>query len=117
MGLRNVLLVVSDIEKSREFYHELFGLMVVRDFGENVMLTEGLVLQERASWEELIGERARGGNASELYFEVGDFDDFLRKVSDLHINVLCEPGVNSWGKRCVRLADPDGHLIEVVEGL
>ena len=46
MSLRNILIVVSDIEQSKRFYHELFGLQVLRDFGENVILSEGLVLQE-----------------------------------------------------------------------
>lgn len=44
MKLKNVLLVVGDIEKSKAFYKELFGLDVVTDFGGNVILTEGLVL-------------------------------------------------------------------------
>ena len=33
MKLKNVLLVVDDIEKSRQFYQELFGLQVVTVFG------------------------------------------------------------------------------------
>ena len=41
MSLRNILIVVSDIERSKRFYHELFGLQVLRDFGENVILSEG----------------------------------------------------------------------------
>ena len=46
MKLKNILLVVSDVNRSKEFYKKVFGLDVIRDFGENVMLTEGLVLQE-----------------------------------------------------------------------
>ena len=41
MKLKNVLLVVDDIEKSRQFYQELFGLQVITDFGGNMILTEG----------------------------------------------------------------------------
>lgn len=44
MRLKNVLLVVKDIEVSKAFYRELFGLQVLTDFGRNVILTEGLVL-------------------------------------------------------------------------
>ena len=32
MRLKNILLVVEDIEKSIAFYKELFGLRVVTDF-------------------------------------------------------------------------------------
>ena len=44
MRLKNTLIVVEDIERSKAFYRELFGLSVVTDFGDNVILTEGLVL-------------------------------------------------------------------------
>ena len=54
MKLKNTLLVVENIERSKEFYQNLFGLYVIRDFGENVILTEGLVLQERKIWERFI---------------------------------------------------------------
>ena len=46
MKLRNVLIVVKDIEKSKQFYHDLFGLDMVLDNDGNMILTEGLVLQE-----------------------------------------------------------------------
>ena len=46
MRLRNILIVVKDIEKSKKFYHDLFGLDIILDNDGNVILTEGLVLQE-----------------------------------------------------------------------
>ncbi|MCD7820257.1 MAG: VOC family protein, partial [Lachnospiraceae bacterium] len=52
MKLKNVLIVVKDIEKSKQFYHDLFGLNIVFDSDENVILTEGLVLQDEKAWEE-----------------------------------------------------------------
>ena len=35
MKLKNVLIVVKDIEKSKQFYHDLFGLNVVLDNDSN----------------------------------------------------------------------------------
>ncbi len=32
MSLKNVLLVVRDIEQSKRFYHELIVLQILRDF-------------------------------------------------------------------------------------
>ena len=49
--LKNVLIVVKDIEKAKKFYHDLFGLDVVLDQEGNVILTEGLVLQDEAIWK------------------------------------------------------------------
>jgi catechol 2,3-dioxygenase-like lactoylglutathione lyase family enzyme len=115
--LKNILFAVSDIERSKAFYQKYFGLQIINDFGENVIFTEGLVLQEQKSWEQLIGERSVTGNASELFFVETDLDIFLSKIenymleSDQTMNVR----VNSWGKRALMLKDPDGHLIEVAE--
>ena len=62
MRLRNILIVVEDIEKSKKFYHDLFGLDVILDNEGNVILTEGLVLQEkqfgRTFWKEISFQRA-----------------------------------------------------------
>ena len=52
MKLKNVLIVVKDIEKSKCFYHDMFGLNVVLDNDGNIILTEGLVLQEEKYWKE-----------------------------------------------------------------
>ena len=62
MKLKNFLIAVTDMELSKRFYRELFGLRVAADFGENVILTEGLVLQERTVWQSSLGKEsvARG---------------------------------------------------------
>ena len=48
------MIVVEDIEKSKKFYHDLFGLYVILDNEENVILTEGLVLQEKTIWKNFL---------------------------------------------------------------
>lgn len=49
MKLKNVLIVVENIEEAKKFYHDLFGLETVLDNEENMILTERLVLQEKKS--------------------------------------------------------------------
>ena len=44
------------MERSKRFYQELFGLDVVLDQEGNAILTEGLVLQDRAVWEGVLGK-------------------------------------------------------------
>ena len=46
MQLKNVLIVVNDIERSKKFYKDIFGLEVILDNEGNVILTGGLVLQD-----------------------------------------------------------------------
>ena len=45
MKLKNILIVVNDVEKSKVFYKDLFGLDVVTEQEGNAVLTEGLVLR------------------------------------------------------------------------
>ena len=120
MRLKNVLLVVEDIEVSKTFYRELFGLQVLTDFGRNVILTEGLVLQEKALWEEFVERKVvPGGNAMELYFEENNLDVFVEKLeaSSYEIQYVNHLMEHDWGQRVVRFYDPDMHVIEVGESL
>lgn len=120
MKLKNVLLVVDDIEKSRQFYQELFGLQVVTDFGGNMILTEGLVLQDRRIWESFVQKKVEyGTHDAELYFEENDMDSFIDRLehSDWQISYVNPLMEHDWGQRVIRLYDPDRHVIEVGESL
>ena len=59
MKLKNVLIVVRDIEKSRKFYHDLFGLDLMLDNDGNMILTEGLVLQDEKIWKSFLTKRTK----------------------------------------------------------
>ena len=73
MKLKNVLIVVKDIEKSRKYYEELFGLELILDNDGNMILTEGLVLQDVRYWKEFLGtDVITRNNSCELYFEEKD---------------------------------------------
>ena len=89
MRLRNILIVVNDIDKSKQFYHDLFGLNVLVDYDGNMILTEGLVLQDKAIWEKFTGrEIIPENNASELYFEESDIEGFVEKLEKLYPNTV-----------------------------
>lgn len=77
MKLKNVLIVVKDIEKSRQFYKDLFGLDLVLDNGGNMILTEGLVLQDEKIWKKFLEKDViPQNNSCELYFEEPDIESF-----------------------------------------
>lgn len=81
MRLKNVLIVVKDMEKSKRFYHDLFGLDMVVDHGGNVILTEGLVLQEEKIWRKFLNrDIIPKNNSCELYFEETDIEAFVEKL-------------------------------------
>lgn len=116
MKLKNVLIVVSNMEKSIAFYKELFGLDVILDNGGNVIMTEGLVLQDAGIWKSFIQKDiVYQNNATELYFEEPDIEAFAEKLNNYkepihYVNSLME---HSWGQKVIRFYDLDGNLIEV----
>ena len=116
MRLRNILIVVEDFEKSKKLYHDLFGLDVILDNEENVILTEGLVLQEKTIWKNLL-ERdiISESNSCELYFEEKNIEAFVEKLDKLYpdIKYVNRLMTHSWGQKIVRFYDLDGNLIEV----
>ena len=122
MKFLNTLIVVSNMEKSKLFYHEVLGLKVIQDLGANVTLTGGIALQTKDSWSTFIhkkdSEIVFGGNESELYFEEDDFDSFIQKLNNMRdINYVHSMVEHSWGQRVVRFYDPDKHIIEVGENM
>ena len=107
MKLKNILIVVKDIEKSKQFYHDLFGLDMLLDNNGNMILTEGLVLQD----EKIIPK----SNSCELYFEEQDIEAFIEKLEKIYPSVqyVNRLMTHSWGQKVVRFYDFDGNLIEV----
>lgn len=45
MKYTSTLIAVKDMEKSKQFYRDVLGLKMVADFGANVTLDGGVVLQ------------------------------------------------------------------------
>ena len=116
MKLKNILIVVKDIEKSRQFYHDLFGIDLVLDNDGNMILTEGLVLQDEILWKSFLGKDIISkSNSCELYFEEQDIEAFIEKLERMYPNIeyVNRLMTHSWGQRVIRFYDLDGNLIEV----
>ena len=116
MRLKNILIVVKDIEKSRKFYHDLFGIDLVLDNDGNMILTEGLVLQDEKIWKSFLDrDIIPKSNSCELYFEEQNIEAFVEKLERLYpaIEYANRLMTHSWGQRVIRFYDLDGNLIEV----
>lgn len=116
MKLKNVLIVVKNIEQSRRFYHDLFGLEMIVDHDGNVILTEGLVLQEESVWKKFTGKEViPENNSCELYFEEKNMEAFVERLEKYYptVKYVNKLMTHSWGQKVVRFYDPDGNLIEV----
>ena len=116
MKFKNILIVVENIEQAKAFYRELFGMEVILDGDDNVILSGGLVLQKKSVWEAALDIKVVSeNNATVLYFEEEDIEGFVVKLENYsasikYVNRLTEL---PWGQKMLRFYDMDGNLIEV----
>lgn len=120
MKYEGVCIAVKDINLSKKFYQELFGLEVFQDYGINLSFG-GLSLQQEFDWlvgvpKESILEKSHN---MELYFEEDEFDSFIAKLKQQDNIQYIGEGVKEakWGQRSIRFYDLDGHIIEVGENM
>lgn len=116
MKLKNVLVVVDDMEESVRFYQEMFGLQVIMKQEGNTILSVGLVLQDVKVWVDDIGLfTTLYSNTSELYFEDNDVEGLVDKLtsSDILVRFQNELTELGGGQKMVRFYDPSRNLIEV----
>lgn len=120
MKYEGVCIAVKDVNLSKEFYQDLFGLEVYQDYGINVSFG-GLSLQQDFDWllnipkERILKE----SHNMELYFEEDDFDSFIAKLNQRKDIRYIGDGVKEakWGQRSICFYDLDGHIIEVGEDM
>ena len=122
MKIKTTLLVVKDIQKSKQFYSELFDMHIEMDAGANIELSGGLSLQTADSWGKFINKEESdivfANNASEIYFEIDDMNSFKEKLNSIPDIVYLQPLTEQpWGQMSMRFCDFDGHIIEVGENL
>lgn len=114
------LIVVNNMEVSRNFYEKVINQKVEYDFGENVSFKGGFAIHLRSHFSDLIGinknDIIQKSNNSELYFEEEDMDSFLQRLKAMDsIEYVHELKEQPWGQRVIRFYDPDMHIIEVGE--
>ncbi|HOW14892.1 glyoxalase/bleomycin resistance/dioxygenase family protein [Methanosarcina sp.] len=114
------LIVVNNMEVSRNFYEKVLNQRVQYDFGENVSFEGGFAIHLKSHFSDLIGvnrnDIIQKSNNSELYFEEEDLDSFLQKLKCMDsIEYVHELKEQPWGQRVIRFYDPDMHIVEVGE--
>lgn len=109
-----VLLHPVDLERSREFYRDVVGLAIYREFGEGPQ--RGTVFFLGGGLLELSGHAEQpAGDAVALWLQVRDVDATHDELAGRGVEVLREPRTEPWGLREMWIADPDGVRIAVVE--
>lgn len=116
----HVVLTVSDLDRSRRFYHEVFDMPVLDDQSTADCLTlrcgHQLIRLQTTDREALQAKQPTIGSA-DLCLVVGDaIDDVLHHLKSYYVNVVAGPAEKhgAEGKlTSIYLRDPDENLIEL----
>ena len=120
MKFQLALFAVKDVEVSKRFYVELFDQTVTLDLARNVTFSGGFAIQEDFDWLTDISKESilKKSNNMELYFEVDDFDAFVKKLEAYpNIEYVHKYKMHEWKQRVIRIYDPDYHMIEIGESM
>ena len=119
MKYRCVLITVSDIKRSRQFYEQVLDQKVKYDYGENITFHGDFAIHLRSHFKELIGNReiSEKANNCELYFEIDDLDPAAERLNHYGVDFVHGVREQPWRQQAMRFYDPDGHMIEIGESL
>ncbi|MEU4431716.1 VOC family protein [Nocardia rhamnosiphila] len=112
-ALRSVSVTVPDPARSRDFYHEAWGLSTVDEDGDTFWL------RATGSEHHVLQLRAGAGNALDrISFALGtprEVDEAARALQKLGIPLLREPGPldDAGGGYGLQLVDPEGRCLEL----
>lgn len=114
------LILVKNLEQSRQFYFEVLGQNTVAANNREVAFSRDLTIQTFSSWLRAVGtdheEISCCGRHSELFFEEKNLEAFVSRLrSRGDIEFLHGPLTEADERLTVRFYDPDGHIIEVSE--
>jgi predicted enzyme related to lactoylglutathione lyase len=109
-----ILLRPADLGRSRQFYKDVLGLAVYREFGSPA--DPSMVFFVGGGLLEISG-RAAGppGDAVLIWLQVRDVHAEHERLAAAGARVLREPAMEPWGLTEMWIADPDGLRIVLVE--
>lgn len=116
-------LVVGDLERSKSFYQEVFGLPLQHEDEETVMfrfedtyvfLQRGAAQHDAPSGDVL--SLAQKGVGQFVIF-VEDVDAVRGELDQHQVAVISGPTDRDWGMRTLTIADPGGYTWEITQEL
>jgi catechol 2,3-dioxygenase-like lactoylglutathione lyase family enzyme len=119
-GIGAITLFVEDLQASKKFYGEVFGLPVMYEDDnsavfefENTLIN---LLKTTAAVEliepAVVASRDAGARA-QLTLAVDDVDAMCAELADRGVELLNGPMDRPWGIRTASFRDPGGHIWEI----
>ena len=121
-SLDYLVLVVSDVGRSVEFWRDVVGAEHQHTSGDYAQFRLGEVrlgLFGADAMAATLGRPVAVADPGRAGFEVGfltdDVDGAYAELVAAGAAAVTEPGDRPWGQRTAYVADPDGYLIELVQ--
>ena len=109
-----VLLRPTDFERSFRFYAQTLGLHIYREWGTASM--RGVVFFLGGGFLELSGSSdVASSEKVSLWLQVRDVDAVGHELKAAGVEILEPPVDKPWGLREMRIQDPDGVRLVIVE--
>lgn len=124
LGLQHCSLVVTDLEKSRQFYGQVLGMRSIEppdtlsdlawfeSAGTEIHLIPQVAYHKGPSIPHS-EEAIRDGADTHLAFAIASVDAALSHLAAHNVEVLCGPRPRGDGPQQLYIRDPDGYLIEL----
>ena len=119
-----VVLFVSDLERSKEFYRDLLGLAVAQEDDDSTYFQldgASLLLLSIPGAQDLLSSTALAGHSagasSQLAVFVDDVNAIHADLAAKGVEFIREPIDRPWGMRTAHFKDPDGHVWEISQTL
>lgn len=118
LGLRHLALNVRDVQVSKKFYCDFFGMQVEWEpDAKNIFLTSGgrdnLALHERHDLE-FDYKRQPLDHLGFMMKSKADVDTFRKRAVDMNVPIAFELKQHRDGAYSFYLKDPDGYVVQVI---
>ena len=117
IGLRHAALFVKDVDRSLNFYRDVFGMELEwRPDADNVYLTSGTdnLALHRMPPDQEPGEVQTLDHIGFVVRNADDIDEWAAHVRSLGFELAKQPKTHRDGARSLYFRDPDGILIQVI---
>lgn len=115
-------LITSDLGKSRNFYENVLNQIPTIDSEIHVMYKSGFSLWDKSFAENLIFGKEFTNDLTdnfthEICFESGNLEEMQKYLEKNKVTIVNPLSVQPWGQKVIRIADPDGRILELGEPL
>ncbi|WP_438431615.1 VOC family protein [Gorillibacterium sp. sgz500922] len=116
------IILVEDLERSRDFYERILKQKVLIDFGVNISFEGGLAIHLSSHYDKVhlnkgVSNILYGSNSVILSFETEELDEIYSDLKQLKVEFLHEIQEAPWGQRGITFYDPDNHVVTLGEAM